>query len=62
MPVSQAAALGWARSPGRARATIAPYRRCQHITVRNAAGIRFAVKNDDYGGGPRSDPATRVVL
>jgi hypothetical protein len=51
-----------ARAPGPAHATITRCRRHQHIKVRNAAGIRFAVKNDNYDGGPRSDPATRVVL
>jgi len=50
------------RAPGLAHATITRCRRYQHITVRNAAGIRFAVKNDNHGGGPRSDPATRVLL
>jgi len=69
MPSSQATTLGLARrrramrrAPGPAHATITRCRRYQHITVRNAAGIRFAVKNDNHGGGPRSDPATRVVL
>jgi hypothetical protein len=36
--------------------------RYQHITVRNAADIRFAVKNSNDGGGSHSDPATRMVL
>jgi hypothetical protein len=68
LPSSQATTLGWAwcrramRAPGHARAAITLCRRYQHITVRNAAVIRFAVKNDNHGGGPRSAPATRVVL
>ncbi len=48
--VVPSAAVAARAASGTRTGTITLCRRYQHITVRNAAGTRFIVKNDNYGG------------